>query len=174
MEDQTPINSTRSPLRYAVLFRQDATGRTVFYPYGALSKGYCVPDRSTQVVIGNHLMLHLAIWLIVISICIFIGQDKPIAILFLIMFILLSGMWYRIRIRSLVRGLKVVGIGDESYSPPSIDRRYRGLFMVIILGGMFGGMGDIYNKGFSIADLLLVVGSPVILVLWGYITWLRN
>ena len=174
MEDETLINSTKSFLRYDVLFREDATGRTVFYPYGALSKGYCIPDRSKQEVISNLLMLNSAIWLIVTSICIFIGQEKPVAILFFIMFILLSGMWYRIKIRSLLRGLEVVDIGDESYSPPTIDRRYRGLFIVIMLGGLIGGIGDIYNNGVSIADLFLVVGSTAILILWGYITWLRK
>ena len=174
MGQESQKDSAESYLGKAVLFRKDNNDRTVFYPLGALSKGYCIPDSSKQEEIKNLLMINTGIWLVVASICIFIGQDKPIVILFLAIFLLLSGLLYRIKLRRLLKGLEVVDIGSESYSPPTIDKRYRGLFIVILFGGLVGGIGDIYNKGFSIADLLLLVGSVVLFILFGYISWVRK
>lgn len=174
MEDETLNSSVKGYFGKDILFRKDKTGRTVFYPFGALSKGYCVLDSSKQEDIKNLLMLNTAIWMVVASICIFIAQEKPLALLFLAIFLLLSGVLYRIKIRKLLRGLEVIDVGSESYSPPMIDRRYRGLLLVILIGGLVGGIGNIYNKGFSISDLILASGSAAVLLMLSYLTWFRK
>jgi hypothetical protein len=174
MEDENFKDSVKSYFGNDILFREDKIGRLIFYPSGALGNGYCLPDNSKQEDIKNFLMLISGIWMVVISICIFIGQEKPMAILFLLLFFLLSGLWYRIKIRKLLSGFEVIKIGSEFYSPPTFDKRYRGLFIVILLGGVFGGVGNIYNKGFSINDLLLAMVSATFLVLYSYIAWIRK
>jgi hypothetical protein len=174
MEDENFKDSVKGYFGNNILFREDKIGRVIFYPSGALGKGYCIPDQSKQENIKSFLMLITSMWIVAASISIFIGQEKPIAILFLILFFLLSGLWYRIKIRNILGGLEVINIGSEYYSPPTIDRRYRGLLIAILLAGIAGGIGDIYNKGYSINDLLLAVCSAVFLVLFAYITWIRK
>jgi hypothetical protein len=174
MEDENFKDSVKSYFGKDVLFRAGKIGRIIFYPFGVLGNGYCLPDNSKQKDINNILMLNTSIGMVVTSICIFIGQQKPIAILFPVLYFLLSGLWYRIKTRKFLSGLEVIDIGSEYYSSPTSDERYRGLFIVILPGGVVGGITNIYDKGFSSNDLLLTVGSTAFLVLYSYITWVRK
>lgn len=88
--------------------------------------------------------------------------------------LLILWLWYRIAMRKILNGLAVIEIGSENYSPPNFDKRYRWLAVALMACGIIGGIGNIYNKGFSIIDFILVVACAFFLVSYSYATWISR
>jgi len=146
----------------------------MFYPWGALGKGYYVPDPLKEKEIKNFVTPYSAITGAATFLIILLGQESILVWILLFLFLGIDIFWYRIQIAKLTRGLEVINIGSESYCPPVIEKRYRGLFTVILLCGFVGGSGNIYNNGFSLNDFFVASGSAIFLFIYSYVTWIRK
>lgn len=156
-------------------FREDEVGRKVFYPSGPFGKGYYIPSSAKQEEIRNFRQAMGGISTAVVVIGIFLGSlGNPVVWICVFIMLLILWLWSRAAMRKKLNGLEVIEIGSANYSPPNIDKRYRGLAVVLLACGMVGGAGDIYNKGFSIIDFILVVGCAFFLVSYSYVTWIRR
>lgn len=157
----------------SVLFRTDNRGRIIFYPWGIWGIGYCVPDISTEEDIRNFIMLYSGITGAITALGILLEMENTMW-LSIFLFIPIEFLWYRIKIANLTQGLEEVPKDSEYYSPPIIDNRYRTFLFVMLILGLIGGVGNIYNKGFSVNNILLGVFSAAFLVLFGYTKWIRK
>lgn len=156
-------------------FHVDKSGRTAFYPYGPFGKGYYISDSAKEVDIQNFRQLSGGISMAVGGIGIFLGSlGNPVIWFYVFIILLILLLWSLTILRKKLNGLEVIRIGSENYSPPNIDKRYRSLAVALLGCGIVGGAGDIYNKGFSINDLILVVGCAFLLVSYVYVTWIRR
>lgn len=156
-------------------FHEDKNGRKAFYPFGPFGNGYYVSDSAKEEEIRNFRQAIAGISTAVGAIGIFLGSlGNPIVWICVFIILLILWIWSRATMRKKLNGLEVIGIGSENYSPPNIDERYRWLAAVLLACGMIGGAGEIYNKGFSILDFILVVGCAFLFVSYSYVTWIRS
>ena len=167
------MNNSTDDLPTSAMIKDDGNGRKVFYPWGVLGKGYYVPNAAKAEKINNIVFVYFGITSILISIGIWIGLDNT---KWLSGFLLLPMLifWYRVKIKKLVQDLEVIPVGSSNYSPPTIDKRYRKFLVTMLVLGVIGGLGNIYNKGFSADDFLLVVASSGCLLAAGYVYWFRK
>jgi hypothetical protein len=156
-------------------FRQDNIGRKAFYPSGPFGKGYYIPDGAKETQIQNLRQASGGISMAVSAIGIFLGSlINPLVWIFVFIILLALWVWYRTAMRKILNGLDVIEIGSENYSPPNFDKRYRWLIVALLICGIVGGIGDIYNRGFSVIDLILAAGCAFMLVSYSYISWIRK
>jgi hypothetical protein len=82
------------------LFKVDENGRTLFYPWGSLGKGYIVTDKKTEAKIRNFIAYYYACCLISIAAFFFTDYMKYSFMLLLPVFIV-----WEIGIRSFTKNL---------------------------------------------------------------------
>lgn len=156
-------------------FLEDKIGRKTFYPSGPFGKGYYIPDSARGEEIKNLNRAVGGISMAVFAIGIFMGSlGNPVVWIYVFTVLLILWLWHRIAMRKILNGLEAIEIGSENYSPPNFEIRYRWLAVALMACGIIGGTGDIYNKGFSIVDFILVVGCTLFLVSYSYVTWIRR
>lgn len=156
-------------------FLKDKQGRKTYYPAGPFGKGYYIPDSAKAEEISKFRQASSGICMAVGGIGILLaGFGNPLVWILVFVILLILWLWSRITMRKILAGLEVIEIGSANYSPQNIDKRYRWLFVTILAVGIVGGIGNIYNKGFSINDLILAVSSAFFLVAYSYVTWIRK
>jgi hypothetical protein len=116
-------------------FKTDVQGRPIFYPWGALGRGYVLPDDSKKKEIRRFVKLCcVAFWPLMAGTAIFIGWRFSLIMLFLIL------LYYHFEITKFLKGIPVVGerlTFKEKYANSARSHNLGTLWMVAIFSALF-------------------------------------
>lgn len=124
------------------IFKTDAEGKTVFFPWGPFGKGYVVPDDTKEQQIRRFLGIYSPLSSVFSGIVIWISLliNTPWLNVVIIPFIILP---YIVGIMLLLKGL-VISDMDMTYN--AYIAKLGTIFTVLFL---IGAIGNLYNYGFS-------------------------
>jgi len=140
-----------------VAFQTDSRGRTLFFPWGVISKGYVVPDAGTEQRIKTFYKYYYLIGMVAVILCLVL-LGWPVAIVLGVV----GFAWYAIQVRIYVRRCDPADVSVREHME-DIARKYNlpalwGLFAVSVVIVLFGGAVLLMGELVAGITFMLVFG----------------
>ena len=153
------------------LFKVDDKGRSLFYPWGCLGKGYIVTEEATEKSIRLFVSYYYALCLVLVAIF-FVTDSMIYPSVFILLVVWVLGVKYVTRN---LEPTKMKLTFTESMTSLA-KRRSKAILSLTVIGGLFLVAMSIqqYLSGKSILGGLAVAFFVALTALNGYVLYLKN
>lgn len=152
-------------------FKQDKSGKTVFYPWGVFGKGHVLPDAETEdrirVFVRRYYMISISVIIIVGGVVGYIYMLVPLPVLII---------WYHFKSKALIAGCSVTHAKltlKESFENSAKAHNEKTLWLLLIFSILFVAAGLValiqgYSSHSKIMGALGCLFFGVCAVTFGY------